>query len=635
METGEKMKNGFVKVAAAVPQVRVADPAYNAEEVIGCIREAREKQVRILVFPELCLTAATCGDLFYQRALLDGALKALRKVADATAGTEMLVFVGMPLSYGGRLYDVAAALSDGELLGFVPRTRVDGTNFTVPDDGPCEIGLPGFRTVSLGADQLFEYAGLPGIVVSAQFGADRDMPVAPAVRHAASGATVIAQLDAFPMRVFSARDAKNAIETDSRRLHCGFLSAAPGAGESTTDKVYSGLCVIAENGEILASAETGSGLTVTELDAEYLIDVRRRADSFRGLGSPHTVVFWGGSPQRTELTRTYSKTPFIPADEKDIPDFCERALDIQANGLVKRMRYTGFFRPVIGVSGGVDSTLVMLACTRALDKLNLPRENLVAVTMPCFGTTDRTKNNAITIAEQLGATLRIIPIGDSVKAHFKAIGHDFDDKNVVFENAQARERTMVLFDIANEVGGLNVGTKDLSEQADGWCTFNGDQISNYDINAGMTKTMVRATVRYAAETCGNPVLRDALMDIWNTPVTPELLPLSESGELIQKSEDSVGPYDLQDFFLYHLVIRGGSPDKVLRLAEYSYGDEYDHETLVKWLRSYYVRLFSQQFKRSCTADGPDVTGFTFSPRDGHKMPSDVDGSLWLDQTDTL
>lgn len=629
------MKDGFIKVGAAVPKIRVADPAYNAGQIIGCFREAAEKQVRVLAFPELSLTAATCGDLFYQHALLDGALKALRTVTEATAGTEMLVFVGMPLSYEGRLYDVAAAMSNGELLGFVPRTRVDGTHFAAPGDGLREINLPGFKTVNLGADQLFAYAGLPGIVVSAQLGADRDMPVSPAVRHAASGATIIAQLDAFPMSVYSARDAKNLMETDSRRLHCGFLSAAPGEGESTTDKVYSGLCVIAENGELLTSAETGSGLIVTELDADYLSHVRRRADSFGMLGSPHTVVPWGGSPQRTALTRRYSKTPFVPENAGEIPEFCRRALDIQADGLIKRMAYTGLYRPVIGISGGVDSTLVILACTRALDKLGLPRENLIAVTMPCFGTTSRTKNNAVTVAERLGVTLRIIPIGDSVKAHFTAIGHDFDNMNVVFENAQARERTMVLFDIANEVGGLNVGTKDLSEQADGWCTFNGDQISNYDINAGMTKTMVRATVKYIADTCDDPILREALLDIWNTPVTPELLPLSKNGELLQKSEDSVGPYDLQDFFLYHLVLRGGSPGKVLRLAEYVYGDEYDHETLVKWLRSYYVRLFSQQFKRSCTADGPDVVGFTFSPRDGHRMPSDVSGSLWLDQMDTL
>jgi len=632
---GDIMKDGFIKVAAAVPRIKVADTAYNAEQVIKCIREAAEKEVEILAFPELCLTGSTCGDLFYQRMLLDGAGEALWSVVSATKGVDMLVFVGMPLSVRGRLYDVAAAVYSGDLLGFVPLTNVKNSRFSRPPSGMVEVEIAGFDTVFLNPDLLFEYEMQPGLVVAVQMGADNQIPMPPAVRHAAAGATVIVQMDSFPMSAYSARDVKCDTIVGSRRLQCGWISAAPGKGESTTDKAYSGLCFISEAGEILASQENGSGMIVTELDMEYIVDLRRRADSFGAPGISHAVIGWGCEPRETTLTRRYSKTPFVPEDEKELADFCERALDIQAEGLAKRMEYTGFYKPVIGVSGGVDSTLVMLASARALQKLGLPKENLTAVTMPCFGTTDRTKSNAITIAEQLGATLRIIPIGDSVKEHFKAIGHDLDSTNVVFENAQARERTMVLFDIANEIGGLNVGTKDLSEQADGWCTFNGDQISNYDINAGMTKTMVRATVKYVADHCDDPILRDALLDIWNTPVTPELLPLSQSGELLQKSEDSVGPYDLQDFFLHHLVRRGGKPEKVLRLAEYVYGDEYDHETLVKWLRSYYVRLFSQQFKRSCTADGPDVVGFTFSPRDGHKMPSDTDGNLWLDVVDTL
>ena len=312
-------------------------------------------------------------------------------------------------------------------------------------------------------------------------------------------------------------------------------------------------------------------------------------------------------------------------------EFAERCLTIQAEGLIKRMQYTNCWRPVIGVSGGVDSTLVMLACAKAMDLCSLPRKNIVAVTMPCFGTTDRTKNNAITIAERLGAELRVIPIGESVKKHFETIGHDLNDHSVVFENAQARERTMVLLDIANKVGGLDVGTKDLSEQADGWCTYNGDQISNYDINAGMTKTMVRAVVKYISETTDDAVLAAALHDIWDTPVTPELLPIGEQGELLQKSEDSVGPYILQDFFLYHLVMRGGSPAKVLRLAEIAFEGMFDRPTLLHWLKSYCRRFFAQQFKRSASADGPAVMGFTLSPRDGHKMPSDACNALWLEQ----
>ncbi|MEG1789819.1 MAG: NAD(+) synthase [Oscillospiraceae bacterium] len=627
------MKHGFIKVAAAAPEVRVADTAYNAEQVIKCFAEAKEKHVKLLVFPELCLTGSTCGDLFYHRTLLQGAISALNDVVEATSGVDMLVFVGMPLDVGGSLYSVAAAVYGGDLLGFVPRTDVRGTHFAVPDGKVVEVDVPGLYPVCFATDLLFDCETLPGLLVAAELGSDGDMPVPPAVRHCAAGAVVIASLRSAPMSVYSARDAKREIQTDSRRLCCGFVSAAPGVGESTTDKVYSGLRLAAENGELLAMGEGLAGITVTEFDVEYLLDARRRAGIFSGAGEPHAKLRWGLETEETELTRAYSAAPFLPTE--DIDDFCERALDIQAAGLIKRMEYTGCYRPVIGVSGGVDSTLVMLACARALKKMGLPSENLVAVTMPCFGTTARTKSNAITIAEQLGATLRIIPIGDSVLKHFETIGHDYENKNVVFENAQARERTMVLMNIANEVGGLDIGTKDLSEQADGWCTFNGDQISNYDINAGLTKTMVRLVVKYVAAHCEDEVLKAALLDIEATPVTPELLPISESGELIQKSEDSVGPYELQDFFLWHMIIRGSTPEKVLRLAEYAFGAQYDRETLIRWLKSYCRRFFAQQFKRSCSADGPAVMGFTLSPRDGHKMPSDVSPTLWLGEAESL
>lgn len=629
------MKHGFIKVATAVPIIRVADPTYNAEQIISCLKEAEEQDIKLMVFPELCITGATCGNLLQQKILLDGAMAALKKIIKASRGIDTLAFIGMPLDIGGRLYSVAAVVKDGTLMAFVPRTNVNGSDFTAPEAEMLEVDVPGLYPVCFNADMLFECENMPGLIVAAQMGEDRKLAVPPAMKHAAAGATLIAELSSFYTSIYSKKQMKNSLSVDSGRLHCSWLVAAPGVGESTTDKVYSGLQIIAENGEIVACTENGSGITTAELDMDYIIHARRRSSTYRNAGEVHAVMKWSVVMSDLELKRVYSKTPFVPSNPRKIPEYCERALDIQAMGLVKRMQHTGLYKPVIGVSGGIDSTIVMLACARAMDMVKMPRENIIAITMPCFGTTDRTKNNAIALSEELGATLRIIPIGEAVLKHFEAIGHDSKDTSVVFENAQARERTMVLMNVANIVGGFNVGTKDLSEQADGWCTFNGDQISNYDINAGMTKSMVRVVVRNYAENCENKALAAALIDICDTPVTPELLPLTDEGELIQKSEDSVGPYDLQDFFLWHMIIRGGTPEKVVRLAKLAYGAEFTDEEYSMWMRSYCDRLFSQQFKRSTTADGPDVMDFTFSPRAGFKMPSDASSALWLDAVDKI
>ena len=624
------MKDGFIKAASASPVIKVADTEYNAQRVIETIKAADEMGVKMLVFPELVLTGCTCYDLTGHNVVLRGAKKALLEVIAASEGVDMLVFVGLPISVGSRLYSCAAAIYDGELLGLVPRENVRGTQFAEPADSYVEVEIDAEHVAVLSTDYVFTCAALPDLKVAAELGADIDVLVPPSVRHAQAGATVIAQLASFPETVTSADEAELTLRSQSRRLHCGMIMAAPGKGESTTDKTYYGLCAVVDDGETIAVSESGSGMAVSETDVFNLCGARIREQTYDGMscrGADH--CFWELEQADTALMRRIKREPFVP--DGDLGEFAERCLTIQAEGLIKRMQYTNCWRPVIGVSGGVDSTLVMLACAKAMDLCSLPRKNIVAVTMPCFGTTDRTKNNAITIAEQLGAELRVIPIGESVKKHFETIGHDLNDHSVVFENAQARERTMVLLDIANKVGGLDVGTKDLSEQADGWCTYNGDQISNYDINAGMTKTMVRAVVKYVSETTDDAVLAAALHDIWDTPVTPELLPIGEQGELLQKSEDSVGPYILQDFFLYHMVMRGGSPEKVLRLAEIAFEGMFDRETLLFWLKSYCRRFFSQQFKRSASADGPAVMGFTLSPRDGHKMPSDACNALWLEQ----
>ena len=630
------MKDGFLKVAAAAPEIRVADPAYNAGKVIEKIREAEALGVKALVFPELCLTGCTCGHLFYQRTLTDAAMEALLRVAEATAGSDMLVVVGLPLACGGKLYSAAAAVCGGEVLGFTARANVRGTVFSALPEGEIEVvDLGGENCCRAGSAIIYSADGaINGLSVAVRFAADRKLAVPPTAALCASGATVIAELSDEPMSVQSRRETLAALEADTKRLHCAAVSAAPGRGESTTDKTYYGLCAVVDDGETLAVSESGSGMAVSETDVFNLCGARIREQTYDGMscrGADH--CFWELEQADTALTRRIKREPFVP--DGDLGEFAERCLTIQAEGLIKRMQYTNCWRPVIGVSGGVDSTLVMLACAKAMDLCSLPRKNIVAVTMPCFGTTDRTKNNAITIAEQLGAELRVIPIGESVKKHFETIGHDLNDHSVVFENAQARERTMVLLDIANKVNGLDVGTKDLSEQADGWCTYNGDQISNYDINAGLTKTMVRAVVKHIADTTDDAELAAALNDIWDTPVTPELLPIGDEGELLQKSEDSVGPYILQDFFLYHMVMRGGSPAKVLRLAEIAFAGEFDRPTLIHWLRSYCRRFFVQQFKRSASADGPAAMGFTLSPRDGHKMPSDAENALWLSDVDKL
>ena len=629
------MKDGFIKTAAAAPELRVADPKYNAEKIVECIEKARGEGVKVLTFPELAITGATCGHLYYQRFLLDAALEGLGRIAKATRGDDMLVVVGLPLQARGAVYSAAAVLCNGEVLGFTARRNVRGTVFASLAPGEIiDISLDFEDYCCLDTEALFCAVSVGELSVGIQFAADRRLPVPPTAGLCAAGATLICELSDEPMSVQSACETKRALEHETRRLHCAAVYAAPGSGESTTDKSYSGLCLVVDDGETIAECEKGSGMAISEPDIFNLNGARVREGTFAALpAAPIARFSWELAACRTKLTRRIKREPFVP--DTGIAEFAERCLDIQATGLIKRMEYTGCWRPVIGVSGGVDSTLVMLACARAMDKLGLPRKNIVAVTMPCFGTTDRTKNNAVTIAERLGAELRVIPIGESVRKHFETIGHDMDDHSVVFENAQARERTMVLLDIANKVGGLDVGTKDLSEQADGWCTYNGDQISNYDINAGLTKTMVRAIVKHIADTCEDRVLGAALHDIWDTPVTPELLPIGDDGELIQKSEDSVGPYILQDFFLWHMVMRGGSPEKVLRLAEIAFEGEFDRKTLVHWLKSYCRRFFVQQFKRSASADGPAVMGFTLSPRDGHKMPSDASNSLWLGAVEEL
>lgn len=631
------MKHGFIKVAAAAPEIRVADPMFNADAVIRAMDEHARLGVKVLVFPELTLTGATCGDLFYQNTLLAGAAAALEKVVKASEGKDMLVFVGLPVAQGAKVYDAAAAVCNGELLGVVPASCPGDKHFALPGALLDDIQIGSLGPVDFHPQQLFQHSAVSELTAAVLVGADVSAPVSPAVRHALAGATVLVEMAGFPMATDSACRVTTAVRAESAKLHAGVMLAAPGFGESSTDATYSGLCLIAEDGKVLESAEDGCSDVVTELDVQLLIAARRKDATFIGDAASYVVTEWGEGTEETVLTRPFGKYPYRPDDPADYHAAAKRLLHMQAASLVRRMQYANLKHPVVGISGGVDSTLAVIICAEAVKMMGLPADYVNAVTMPCFGTTDRTKSNAIIVSEQLGATVRVIDIGESVMQHFKDIGHDPENRNVVYENAQARERTQILMDVANGFadGGIHVGTEDMSEFADGWCTYNGDQISNYDINAGLTKTMVRAVVKHIADTCEDAELAAALHDIWDTPVTPELLPIGDEGELLQKSEDSVGPYILQDFFLWHMVMRGGSPEKVLRLAEIAFEGEFTRAELIHWLRSYCRRFFVQQFKRSASADGPAVMGFTLSPRDGHKMPSDASNALWLEAVENL
>ncbi len=631
------MKDGFIKVAAASPMIKVADTEYNAGQVIECMKKAAEKGVKLLVFPELTLTGCSCYDLFGHRVILRGAEAALEKVIEASAGSDMLVIVGLPYApRGGALYSVAAVVSDGELLGLVPRSETDGTIFAAADEEGGEETVCGKFDTFFDTELLFTSDVLPGLSVAVELGADAEAIDSPAARHALAGATVIASMASFPATVSSTDEAAASIKYRSKHLSCGIVLAAPGKGESTTDNVYSGLCMVAENGELLASDECEDCFVVSELDVEYLENLRRKSGKYgrSQYKYSHSELYWGEEVCETELTRTYRKLPHLPEFEKDMGNYCRRMIDIQVSGLVKRMTYAGLDHCVVGISGGVDSTLTVMVCAEAVKRMGLPSTNVIACTLPCFGTSSRTKSNAIIVAEQVGAEVRVIDIGESVYKHFDDIGHAHDDYSIAFENAQARERTQVLMDIANKVNGLDVGTEDLSEFVDGWCTYNGDHTSMYDVNMGLTKTQVRAGVRYIAQRTEDKVLADALWDVLDCPVTPELLPIHDD-QIEQKSEENVGSYSLQDFFTHKMMICGFSPAKTMRLAKAAYGDEFSDEELTKWLRSYCKRYFSQQFKRSCLMDGPSVEAFSVSPRVGFLIPSDAENSLFMASVDTV
>ena len=631
------MRDGFIKAAAGTPEIRVADVEYNRESILKLIGRASDMGAKLLVLPELCLTGYTCGDLFLQSALTRAAEKALGSILSSTSDTGMLFALGLPVERGGKLYNCAAVCAGGQLLALVPKRNIPNYGefyearwFATGEGLSEELTFAGRRTL-LSPRVLFPCAAVEGLCVGVEICEDLWAPAPPSGELAAGGASVILNLSASNEIAAKAHYRRSLVAGQSARLVCSYLYADAGEGESTTDMVFAGHNIIAENGELLAEKRFESGLIVSELDINHLVFERKRINTYPAVKREgFNLKPFDLASGKTELTRRVSPFPFVPEDESCRAERCEEILRIAALGLKKRVEHTGAEKLLLGVSGGLDSTLAMLISARALDMLGMPRSSLIAVTMPGFGTTDRTRGNAEKLAEKLGAELRVIPIGEAVRLHFKDIGHDESVKDAVYENAQARERTQALMDLANGLNGLVVGTGDMSELALGWATYNGDHMSMYGVNAGIPKTLVRHLVAFCAGTAEDQGLKSVLRDILDTPVSPELLP-AESGDISQKTEELVGPYELHDFFLYHLIRWGERPRKVLRLAEYAFENAYDRETILNWLEVFIRRFFSQQFKRSCLPDAPKVGTLSLSPRSDWRMPSDAQATLWLEE----
>ena len=630
------MRHGFIKVAAATPDIRVADVDYNKGQIIKQMDEAAEAGAKIIVFPELCITGYTCSDLFLQDILLNSAKKALVEIAEHTKNLDALVFVGVPIAVGGELYNVAAALNHGNILGFTTKSFLPnyGEFYEMrqfrPGPKKAEKILFGGKEIPFGPQLLFVENQMANLIVSAEICEDVWSPVPPSIEAAREGATVIVNCSASDETIGKASYREALISGQSARLISGYIYANAGEGESTTDLVFGGHNLIAENGTILAEAKRFSnGIIYTEFDVQKIANERRKNTTFTET-QEHVLprIPFGLEQTETILTRTFPSRPFVPRDDQERAKRCEEILTIQAMGLKKRLAHTHAKSAVVGISGGLDSTLALLVTAKAFDALGLERSGITAVTMPCFGTTDRTYQNACKMSLKVGATLREVRIGDAVMQHFKDIGHDPQDHSVTYENSQARERTQVLMDIANQTGGLVIGTGDMSELALGWATYNGDHISMYGVNASVPKTLVRHLVHYFADTCEDSSLKEVLYDVLDTPVSPELLP-PKDGEIAQKTEDLVGPYELHDFFLYYFLRMGYEPGKIYRIAKLSFAGEYDDETIYKWLRTFCWRFFSQQFKRSCLPDGPKVGTVALSPRGDWRMPSDACVALWI------
>ena len=637
------MEQGFLKIAAVTPKIKVADPEYNADEIIRLLEEAEKSGARIAVFPELCLSGYTCADLFLQDILLRSCEEQLIRIVEETGDFDILSFIGLPVEKDGKLYNAAAVIHQGNVLAFIPKANIpsyaefyEGRHFTPGNRAP-EPFLFGEWEVPFGTDILFQNGdSLPELVLAAEICEDVWVADTPGTSHALAGANVLVNLSASDEAVGKDTYREMLVKSASARLLSAYVYSSAGEGESSSDLVFGGHNLIAENGVILAQSELfTTGILYADIDVRRLCMERRKMNTFpRADRSGYVVVPFELEDTQTELTRKFEPLPFVPQDTAMREKRCEQILSIQAMGLKKRYEHTGCKTAVLGISGGLDSTLALLVTVRAFDLLSLPRTDIVCVTLPCFGTTDRTYENACRLTEALGCTLREIDIKAAVSAHFRDIGQDENCHDVTYENAQARERTQVLMDVANRMGGLVIGTGDMSELALGWATYNADHMSMYGVNAGVPKTLVRHLVKYYADTCDDEVIIKVLEDVLDTPVSPELLP-PVNGGISQKTEDLVGPYELHDFFLYYALRFGYEPAKIYRIAQIAFRNTYNKETILKWLKTFYTRFFSQQFKRSCLPDGPKVGSVAVSPRGDLRMPSDACVRLWKEQVERL
>lgn len=632
------MKDGFIKVAAATPKIKVADPAYNTEEILKIIDETEKNGASILVFSELTISGYTCGDLFLQQPLLTECKNQLLRIVKATENKSMLVVVGCPIVIKQKLYNCAIVISDGSILGIVPKTHLPNysefyelRHFTSGEGLEEDLWFgEEFGYVNVAVNQLFKCKEIPELVVACEICEDLWVPLPPSTYHAMAGATVICNPSASVETTTKESYRRSLVSNQSARLLAAYIYADAGEGESTQDVVYSGHHLICENGSVLAEAKRFTNeIIYADIDVQKLAAERRKMTSFPGgQTDDYFEQEFSLEVKENKITRTFPKAPFVPDNQDERDKRCDEILSLQSMGLKKRLEHTNCKHAVVGISGGLDSTLAVLVTARAFDLLDIPRENLICVTMPCFGTTDRTYQNAVSLIKELGATLKEVRIEKAVRQHFADIGHDENNHDVTYENSQARERTQILMDMANQYNGMVIGTGDMSELALGWATYNGDHMSMYAVNCSVPKTLVRYLVLYYAETTDNKKLSEVLMDVLDTPVSPELLPPVD-GVISQKTEDLVGPYELHDFFLYYMLRFGFPKAKLYRMAKLTFDGVYDDETIKKWLDKFYWRFFSQQFKRSCLPDGPKVGSVAVSPRGDLRMPSDASPTAWL------
>ena len=637
------MRQGFVKAAAVTPKIKVADTKYNAELILDMMKESTRQGAKIVVFPELCLTGYTCQDLFLQERLLQGAKDALMKLVKESASLDAIFFVGLPFEILGKLYNVAAVFSHGEVLGLVPKSYLPNYNefyearhFVSGAELATEVVLPDGSCVPADRDLLFVCEQMPKLRIGVELCEDLWTPNPPSISHALAGASVLVNLSASNELTGKDSYRRELVSGQSARLLAGYIYASAGEGESTQDLVFSGHNIIAENGQILAESKRfGHGILYSEIDVERLCAQRRRMTTFVTEDQTHTEILFSLKIEETKLTRLIDPAPFVPTDRQNREKRCDEILMIQAMGLKKRLEHTGA-NAVVGISGGLDSTLALLVTVRAFDLCGRDHKGITAVTMPGFGTTDRTYDNAVKLIQSLGAEFVEVDICQAVNVHFSDIGQDPSVHDVTYENSQARERTQILMDIANKKNALVIGTGDLSELALGWATYNGDHMSMYAVNASVPKTLVRHLVRYYADTCEDKQLSDTLYDVLDTPVSPELLP-PEDGKISQKTEDLVGPYELHDFFLYYTLRYGMEPEDVYDLCKeavrqsveasedgeieaYTFTDE----EIKKWQKVFYTRFFRQQFKRNCMPDGVKVGTVSVSPRGDLRLPSEIE-----------